>query len=166
MVNKLIEQTKITSAPVHSVIRDDDKWGSVLTNFFLPHLVKREAISNDISNVFLVLTVQQSFWRKCSWDFNLHVAIASAVTAPFSHGLSSEWVLGSRRLPGHSKTEVNCVTNNMREMSELGERPGLVEMSYISLNHTNCLSSSRPEEVVVTIDETLQQQPPDTYSGT
>ncbi|XP_051233198.1 uncharacterized protein LOC127350527 [Dicentrarchus labrax] len=73
------------------------------------------------------------------------------------------WVLGSRR----NKTEINCITNNMNEMSELGERPRLVEMSYISMNHTNCLSSSRPEEIVVTIDETLQQQrPPDTHSGT
>lgn len=54
----------------------------------------------------------------------------------------------------------------MSEMSELGDRPRLVEMSYISLNHTNCLSSNRPEEIVVTIDETLEQQPPDTHSGT
>ncbi|XP_071342638.1 uncharacterized protein [Trachinotus anak] len=77
-----------------------------------------------------------------------------------------DWVFGSRRATNRNKTEINCITNNMSEMSELGERPRLVEMSYISLNHTNCLSSSRPEEVVVTIDETLQQRPPDTHSGT
>ncbi|XP_036970182.1 uncharacterized protein LOC119028385 isoform X1 [Acanthopagrus latus] len=77
-----------------------------------------------------------------------------------------EWVYSSRRLNNRNKTEVNCITNNMNEMSELSERPRPVDMSYISLNHTNCLSPSRPEEVVVTVDETLQQRPPDTHSGT
>ncbi|XP_023284751.1 uncharacterized protein LOC111671784 [Seriola lalandi dorsalis] len=81
-----------------------------------------------------------------------------------------DWVFGSRRATNPNKTEINCISNNMnemREMSELCEQPRLVEMSHISLNHhTNCLSSSRPEEVVVTIDETLQQRPPDTHSGT
>ncbi|XP_019129115.1 uncharacterized protein LOC109141808 [Larimichthys crocea] len=71
-------------------------------------------------------------------------------------------MFGSRRVTNRNKTEINCITNNMNEMSE---RPRL-EMSYISLNHTNSLSSNRPEETVVTIDETLQQRPPDTHSGT
>ncbi|XP_028443805.1 uncharacterized protein LOC114561868 [Perca flavescens] len=75
-------------------------------------------------------------------------------------------VFGSRRVSSRNKTEINCISSNMNEMSELGERPRLVEMGYISLNHTNCLSSVRPEETVVTIDETLQQRPPDTPSGT
>lgn len=78
----------------------------------------------------------------------------------------SDWVFGSRRVPNRNKTEINCITSDVNEMSELGERPRLVEMNYISLNHTNCLSSNRMEEIVVTIDETLQQQPPDTHSGT
>ncbi|KAF1385302.1 hypothetical protein PFLUV_G00106320 [Perca fluviatilis] len=77
-----------------------------------------------------------------------------------------KWVFGSRRVSSRNKTEINCISSNMNEMSELGERPRLVEMGYISLNHTNCLSSVRPEETVVTIDETLQQRPPDTPSGT
>ncbi|CAJ1059435.1 uncharacterized protein LOC119900242 [Xyrichtys novacula] len=83
-------------------------------------------------------------------------------------GESSEpdWVFGSRRFPNRNTPEINCITNNMSEMTELGERPRLVEMNYISLNHTNCLSSNRAEDVVVTIDETLQQRPPDTVSGT
>lgn len=75
----------------------------------------------------------------------------------------SDWMFGSRRAANRNKTEVNSITNTMNEMSE---RPPLVEMSYISLNHTNHLSSTRLEEVVVTIDETLQQQPPNTPSGT
>lgn len=75
----------------------------------------------------------------------------------------SDWVFGSRRADNRNKTEVNSITNTMNEMSE---RPLLVEMSYISLNHTNHLNSNRQEEVVVTIDETLQQQPPNTPSGT
>lgn len=52
------------------------------------------------------------------------------------------------------------------EAGDLGERPRLMEMSYISLKHTsNCLSSTRPEEIVVTIDEVLPDQPPDTHSA-
>ncbi|KAK9519749.1 hypothetical protein VZT92_022458 [Zoarces viviparus] len=77
-----------------------------------------------------------------------------------------DWVFGSRRVTNCNNTEINCISNNTNEMSELHERPRLVEISYISLNHTNCLSSNRPEETVVTIDETLQQQPPDNHSGT
>ncbi|TNN74674.1 hypothetical protein EYF80_014992 [Liparis tanakae] len=77
-----------------------------------------------------------------------------------------DWVFGSRRVTNCNNTEINCISNNMSEMSESGERPRLVEMSYIFLNHTNSLGSNRPEETVVTIDETLQQQPPDTHSGT
>ncbi|XP_063356869.1 uncharacterized protein LOC134646822 [Pelmatolapia mariae] len=75
-----------------------------------------------------------------------------------------DWVFGSRRAANRNKTEVNSITNTMNEMSE--RPPLVVEMSYISLNHTNHLSSNRQEEVVVTIDETLQQQPPNTPSGT
>ncbi|TKS74930.1 hypothetical protein D9C73_009013 [Collichthys lucidus] len=83
-------------------------------------------------------------------------------TCPLPPQLVSNLMFGSRRVTNRNKTEINCITNNMNEMSE---RPRL-EMSYISLNHTNSLSSNRPEETVVTIDETLQQRPPDTHSGT
>ncbi|XP_033181832.1 uncharacterized protein LOC117152845 [Anabas testudineus] len=91
-----------------------------------------------------------------------------SIVAESDGGETSEpdWVFGSRRVPNRNKTEINCITSDVNEMSELGERPRLVEMNYISLNHTNCLSSNRMEEIVVTIDETLQQQPPDTHSGT
>jgi len=93
-------------------------------------------------------------------------ALTSGVTTLLSLCLSSDWVFGSRRVTNCNNTEINCISNNMSEMSELGERPRLVEMSDIFLNHTNTLGSNRPEETVVTIDETLQQQPPDTHSGT
>ncbi|KAF3690500.1 hypothetical protein EXN66_Car006173 [Channa argus] len=74
------------------------------------------------------------------------------------------WVF--RQATGRNKSEIKCITSNITEMSELGERPRLVEMNYVSLNHTNCLSSNRLEEMVFTVDETLQQRPPDTHSGT
>ncbi|XP_047443637.1 uncharacterized protein LOC125009604 [Mugil cephalus] len=77
-----------------------------------------------------------------------------------------DWTFGSRRAPDRNKTEINCITSSMNEMTELSERPRLLEMSYISLNHTSCLGPSRAEEVVVTVDETLLQRPPDTHSGT
>lgn len=77
-------------------------------------------------------------------------------------------MFGSRRgATNRNKTEINCIAASMNELGETGERPRLVEMSYVSLNHTTCLmASGRPEELVVTIDETLEQQPPDTPSGT
>ncbi|KAK2908288.1 uncharacterized protein [Channa argus] len=75
-----------------------------------------------------------------------------------------DWVF--RQATGRNKSEIKCITSNITEMSELGERPRLVEMNYVSLNHTNCLSSNRLEEMVFTVDETLQQRPPDTHSGT
>ncbi|KAM7012261.1 uncharacterized protein LKV04_022782 [Tautogolabrus adspersus] len=77
-----------------------------------------------------------------------------------------DWMLNSRRVPSRNKTEINCITNNMNEMTELGEQPRLMEMNYISLNHTNYLSANRAQDVVVTIDEMLLQRPPDTHSGT
>ncbi|XP_035813558.2 small integral membrane protein 44 [Amphiprion ocellaris] len=91
-----------------------------------------------------------------------------SIVAEGDGGETSEpdWMFGSRRVTNRNKNEISCITNNMHELSELGERPRLVGMSYISLNHTNCLSSNRSEEIVITIDETLPQQPPDTPSGT
>nr|XP_020481198.1 uncharacterized protein LOC109975027 isoform X2 [Monopterus albus] len=77
-----------------------------------------------------------------------------------------EWALGAHRVTSRNKTEINCITNNVNEVSEMGERPRPVEMTCISLNHSNCLSSSRPEEIVISVEETLQQRPPDTHSGT
>ncbi|KAM8875244.1 uncharacterized protein AB9W97_016143 isoform 2-T2 [Spinachia spinachia] len=76
------------------------------------------------------------------------------------------WVCGSRGLSNCNNTEINCISTNINVMSELAERPRRLEMSYISLNHTNCQSANRPEETVVAIDETLKQRPPDTHSGT
>ncbi|KAM7409359.1 hypothetical protein PAMA_001032 [Pampus argenteus] len=97
------------------------------------------------------------------------VAVAYAIVGHLVKDVVNDfvdWVFGSRRVSNRNKTEINCITNNMNETTELGERPHLVEMSYISLNHTNCLSSNRPEEIVVTVDETLQHHPPDAHSGT
>ncbi|KAI3368358.1 hypothetical protein L3Q82_008063 [Scortum barcoo] len=124
------------------------------------HLVK------DVVNDFLIVDID-------SHIITVHSCLndscgGRSIVAEGDGGETSEpgWVFGSRRVAERNKTEINCVANNMSELGELGEHPRLVEMSYISLNHTNCLSSSRPEEIVVTIDETLQQQPPDTHSGT
>ncbi|XP_029005044.1 uncharacterized protein LOC114854620 [Betta splendens] len=75
-----------------------------------------------------------------------------------------DWVFGSRRSSDRNKSEINCISRNVSEMSE---RPRLVEMSSVSLNHSKCVSGSRAEATVVTVDETLQQQrPPDPQSGT
>ncbi|RVE73696.1 hypothetical protein OJAV_G00034080 [Oryzias javanicus] len=77
-----------------------------------------------------------------------------------------DWVLGSHQAAHPKESAISYITTNINEGTDRGERPRLVEMSYISLNHTNTLTSGRPEEIVVTIDETLEQRPPDTHSGT
>ncbi|CAK6976411.1 uncharacterized protein LOC121900862 [Scomber scombrus] len=100
------------------------------------------------------------------------VAVAYAIVGHLVKDVVNDfvdWVFGSRRVPNRNRTEINCITNNLSEMSDLGERPHLVEMSYVSLNHTNCLlSSNRPDETVITVvgSETLQHRPPDADSGT
>ena len=50
-------------------------------------------------------------------------------------------------------------------MSEMSERPRMLEMNYISHNPSNYLDASKPEDLVVHIDETLQL-PLDTHSVT
>ncbi|KAF6722008.1 hypothetical protein FQA47_007617 [Oryzias melastigma] len=77
-----------------------------------------------------------------------------------------DWVLGSHQAAHPKESAISCITTNINEGSDRAERLRPVEMSYISLNHTNTQTSGRPEEIVVTIDETLEQRPPDTHSGT
>ncbi len=76
--------------------------------------------------------------------------------------LSSEWVFGPRSDNGRSKSEVNCISISMNEMSELSHP---VDTRCIVYNHSDCPSTVKPEELVVTIDETLQL-PREAYSGT
>ncbi|XP_047231274.1 uncharacterized protein LOC124874105 [Girardinichthys multiradiatus] len=91
-----------------------------------------------------------------------------SIVAEGDGGETSEpdWVFDPRRSANRNKTEISCITDNMHEMGELAERPRLLEMSYISLNHTNSLSPNRPEETVFTVDETLEQHLPDSHPGT
>ncbi|XP_038150980.1 uncharacterized protein LOC119789866 isoform X3 [Cyprinodon tularosa] len=70
-----------------------------------------------------------------------------------------DWVFDPRRPANRNKTEISCVTSNTHEMSELAE-------SYVSLNHTSCLSPSRPEVTVFTVDETIEQRLPEAHCGT
>ncbi|XP_024865882.1 uncharacterized protein LOC112451290 [Kryptolebias marmoratus] len=89
-----------------------------------------------------------------------------SIVAEGDGGESSEpdWMLSSRRAAHHNNTEINCITNNvsdLMDLMELAERPRWVETSYASLN------PSGPEDSVVTVDETLEQQHrPDAHSGT
>ncbi|XP_013867682.1 uncharacterized protein LOC106520253 [Austrofundulus limnaeus] len=81
-------------------------------------------------------------------------------------GESSEpdWTLSSRRAASHNHPEINCITSNM---TELAERPRLLDTNHVQLNHHSCLDLSGPEDTVVTVDETLVQPgPPDSHPGT
>ncbi|KAJ8367128.1 hypothetical protein AAFF_G00330900 [Aldrovandia affinis] len=96
------------------------------------------------------------------------VAVAYAIVGHLVKDLVHDfvdWVFGPRPANNSSKSDINCITNSMNEMSELSERPRLVEMTYISQNHNSCLETAKPEELVVTIDETLQL-PQEPYTGT
>ncbi|XP_031693900.1 uncharacterized protein LOC116376688 [Oncorhynchus kisutch] len=98
------------------------------------------------------------------------VAVVYAIVGHLVKDLVTEFVdcrlFGGCRVTNRSKSEINCITNSVNEMSEMSERPQLVEMNYITCNHSNCLgATAQPEELIVTIDETLQL-PRDTHTGT
>ncbi|XP_073679628.1 uncharacterized protein [Garra rufa] len=94
------------------------------------------------------------------------VAVAYAIVGHLVKDLVHEfveWVFGPRSDNRRTKSEVNCISSSMNEMSELS-RP--VDMHCIVYNHSDCPSViNKPEELVVTIDETLQL-PREAYSGT
>ncbi|XP_017574211.1 uncharacterized protein LOC108440024 [Pygocentrus nattereri] len=73
-----------------------------------------------------------------------------------------EWVFGPRSANRRSKSDVSCITGNANEMSEL---PRVVETNYVTHNHSNCPGTLKPEELVITIDES-SQLPNEAYSGT
>ncbi|KAK2835059.1 hypothetical protein Q5P01_015543 [Channa striata] len=86
------------------------------------------------------------------------VAVAYAIVGHLVKDVVNDFVGGGRSI---------VAEGDGGEASEpVGRDAAAVEMNYVSLNHTNCVSSNRLEEIVVTVDETLQQRPPDAHSGT
>ncbi|XP_043086127.1 uncharacterized protein LOC122332789 [Puntigrus tetrazona] len=93
------------------------------------------------------------------------VAVAYAIVGHLVKDLVHEfveWVFGPRSDNRRNKSEVNCISSGMNEMSELS-RP--VDTRCVVYNHSDCPSAIKPEELVVTIDETLQL-PREAHSGT
>lgn len=90
---------------------------------------------------------------------------AASVTNSFSLFVigSPGWVFGSHHNTSRNKREISCIGS---DLNELGERPHLLELSYISINRTGRLSSNQSEEVVVRIDEALRQGPVGSLAGT
>ncbi|XP_048035142.1 uncharacterized protein LOC125260699 [Megalobrama amblycephala] len=95
------------------------------------------------------------------------VAVAYAIVGHLVKDLVHEfleWVFGPRSDDRRSKSEVNCISSSVNEMSELSCR---VDTSRcIVYNHSESPNAMKPEELVVTIDETLQDLPREAYSGT
>ncbi|XP_054911329.1 uncharacterized protein LOC129375957 [Poeciliopsis prolifica] len=89
-----------------------------------------------------------------------------SIVADGGEASEPDWVFDPPRSENRNKMEISCITSNMHEMSDPAERPRLLEVGYVSLNHTSCLNPSRPEETVFTVDETLQPRLPDSQSGT
>ncbi|XP_026100095.1 uncharacterized protein LOC113070963 [Carassius auratus] len=93
------------------------------------------------------------------------VAVAYAIVGHLLKDLVhefAEWVFGPRSDNRRSKSEVNCISSSMNEMRELSHP---VDMRCIAYNHSDCQSAIKPEELVVTIDET-SQLPCEASSGT
>ncbi|XP_052449337.1 uncharacterized protein LOC128011203 [Carassius gibelio] len=93
------------------------------------------------------------------------VAVAYAIVGHLVKDLVHEfveWVFGPRSDNRRSKSEVNCISSSMNEMSELSHP---ADTCCIVYNHSDCPSTIKPEELVVTIDET-SQLPREAYSGT
>ncbi|KAL7863948.1 hypothetical protein AOLI_G00153680 [Acnodon oligacanthus] len=79
-----------------------------------------------------------------------------------SETLQQEWVFGPRSANRRSKSDVSCITGNANEMSEL---PRVAETNYVTHNHSNCPGTLKPEDLVITIDDS-SQLPNEAYSGT
>ncbi|XP_059383068.1 uncharacterized protein LOC132117779 [Carassius carassius] len=93
------------------------------------------------------------------------VAVAYAIVGHLVKDLVHEfveWVFGPRSDNRRSKSEVNCISSSMNEMSELSHP---ADTCCIVYNHSDCPSTIKLEELVVTIDET-SQLPREAYSGT
>ncbi|CAL8271316.1 unnamed protein product [Arctogadus glacialis] len=67
-------------------------------------------------------------------------------------GVGPDWMSGSRGVSGPRGSEINCIASSK---ADVDQQTPPVEMNFISLNNTNpCLGFKRPEELVVTVDET------------
>ncbi|XP_015210933.1 uncharacterized protein [Lepisosteus oculatus] len=71
-----------------------------------------------------------------------------------------DWIFGPGPDDSSNKSDINCITNSM---NEINEQPQLQEMNHITDNHF--VNAITPDELIVTIDETLQI-PRETCSGT
>ncbi|KAI7794522.1 uncharacterized protein LOC130545378 [Triplophysa rosa] len=91
------------------------------------------------------------------------VAVAYAIVGHLLKDLVHEfveWVFGPRSNDRQSKSEVNCIS--MNEMSELSHP---VDSHCITYNHSETQRTLKPEELVVTINET-SQLPREGHCGT
>ncbi|XP_051518887.1 uncharacterized protein LOC127420553 [Myxocyprinus asiaticus] len=91
------------------------------------------------------------------------VAVAYAIVGHLVKDLVHEcieWAFMPRSDNRRNKRDINCIS-----MNEMNELPRPVDTHCIIYNHSDSTSTIKPEELVVTIDETLQI-PREDYSGT
>ncbi|KAL1022735.1 hypothetical protein UPYG_G00031650 [Umbra pygmaea] len=97
------------------------------------------------------------------------VALAYAIVGHLVKDLITECVdcrvFFGWRATNRSKSDINCITKTMNNLTEMSEIPQLVEMNDITHNHRNFGAAAKPEEIILTIDETFQM-PQETYNGT
>ncbi|XP_019904490.1 uncharacterized protein LOC109616027 [Esox lucius] len=97
------------------------------------------------------------------------VALAYAIVGHLVKDLITECVdcrfFGGCRATDRNKSDINCITKRVDDIHEMSERLRFMEMS-ITHNHSNHLgATAKPEELILTIEETLQV-PCDMYNGT
>ncbi|XP_023650408.1 uncharacterized protein [Paramormyrops kingsleyae] len=96
------------------------------------------------------------------------VAVAYAIVGHLVKDLLHDfvdWVFGARPVDTSSKTQINCISNSMNEMSELGELTQFANAKELHRGQSDCLDAAKDEEFIITIDETLHL-PQDPYCGT
>ncbi|XP_029110492.1 uncharacterized protein LOC114911255 [Scleropages formosus] len=86
------------------------------------------------------------------------VAVAYAIVGHLTKDLAHDfvdWVFGPRPAKNSNKSEINCITNSMNEMNEMSEFARFMDANFISHDPDICADAAKPEELVVSIDETF-----------
>ncbi|XP_039591705.1 uncharacterized protein LOC120515058 [Polypterus senegalus] len=94
------------------------------------------------------------------------VAVAYAIVGHLIKDLVHDfvdWVFGPNTDDNSNKSDVNCITNSLNEMTDMSDFPRLEEMSPTS--GSLLMYDIRADQLVVTIDERLQRTPGD-YNAT
>ncbi|KAL4634979.1 hypothetical protein GN956_G13994 [Arapaima gigas] len=96
------------------------------------------------------------------------VAVAYAIVGHLTKDLAHDfvdWVFGPHPAKNSNKSEINCITTSINEINEMSEFARYVDVNCTSCDQNICAAASKPEELIVSIDEMLNI-PQNPYSVT